>query len=51
MSLQLEINKRLYMDEATREKNAGFATLQQQLLTLIDAVLAHAESELARMAR
>jgi N-formylglutamate amidohydrolase len=51
MSLQLEINKRLYMDEATREKNAGFATLQQQLLTLIDAVLAHTQSELARMAR
>ena len=32
MSLQLEINKRLYMDEATRTKNAGFATLQQHLL-------------------
>ena len=51
MSLQLEINKRLYMDEATRERNASFATLQKQLLTLIDAVLAHAESELARLSR
>jgi N-formylglutamate amidohydrolase len=36
MSLQLEINKRLYMDETTREKNAGFAVLQKNLLTLID---------------
>jgi N-formylglutamate amidohydrolase len=51
MSLQLEINKRLYMDETTRERNAGFAALQKTLLTLIDAVLAHTESELARFAR
>jgi N-formylglutamate deformylase len=27
-SLQVEINRRLYMDEATREPNAGFAPLQ-----------------------
>ena len=39
MSLQLEINKRLYMDEATRTRHAGFATVQRQLATLIDAVL------------
>jgi N-formylglutamate amidohydrolase len=51
MSLQLEINKRLYMDEATRTKNAGFATLQKHLLTLIEAVLDHTRSELARFAR
>ena len=29
-SLQIEINKRLYMDEATLEKTAGFAALQTQ---------------------
>ena len=46
MSLQLEINKRLYMDEATRTKNAGFETLQRQLLALVDAVLEHAQSSL-----
>jgi len=51
MSLQLEINKRLYMDEATREKSAGFAPLQENLLALIDAVLAYTKSELARSAR
>jgi N-formylglutamate amidohydrolase len=38
-SLQLEINKRLYMDETTLQPHDGFATLQQQLLGLVDAVL------------
>jgi N-formylglutamate deformylase len=51
MSVQLEINKRLYMDEATRAKNAGFAPLQRNLLTLVDAVLAYTKGELARAAR
>jgi N-formylglutamate amidohydrolase len=51
MSLQLEINKRLYMDEATRERNAGFAPLQKNLLTLLDAVLEYAKSELSRFGR
>ena len=51
MSLQLEINKRLYMDEATRTKSAGFEPLQRQLATLVDAVLDYATSELAAAAR
>jgi N-formylglutamate amidohydrolase len=34
-SLQIEINRRLYMDERTREKNAGFAKLQADLTRLI----------------
>ncbi|HWL72819.1 MAG TPA: N-formylglutamate amidohydrolase, partial [Burkholderiaceae bacterium] len=34
-SLQVEINKRLYMDEAKRERSAGFAPLQRSLQTLI----------------
>ena len=51
MSLQLEINKRLYMDETTRAKNAVFAALQKNLMALIDTVLAHTEGELARLAR
>jgi N-formylglutamate deformylase len=38
-SLQLEINKRLYMDEATLQPHAGFATLQGQLMQLIDAIV------------
>ena len=42
MSLQLEVNKRLYMDEKTLQKTAGFATLQSDLASLVDAVLAYA---------
>ncbi len=38
-SLQLEINKRLYMDETTREPNAGFEPLKRKLHALIEAVM------------
>lgn len=37
-SLQLEVNKRLYMDEATRERHAGYDRLQADLMVLLDAV-------------
>lgn len=47
-SLQLEINKRLYMNEATRSKHGGFQTLQQNLLALVDAVLGYAAREVRR---
>lgn len=42
-SLQLEINKRLYMDEATRTKSAGFDELRKHLALLIDSVLGYAK--------
>ena len=38
-SLQVEINKRLYMDEAKRERHAGFAQLQRTLQHLIEAIV------------
>jgi N-formylglutamate amidohydrolase len=38
-SLQIEINKRLYMDPATLEPGAGFAPLQRDLMRLIDALI------------
>ena len=38
-SLQLEVNKRLYMDTTTLRKTSGFATLQGHLMQLIDVVL------------
>jgi N-formylglutamate deformylase len=47
-SLQVEINKRLYMNEATRSKHDGFEALQKNLLALVDAVLAYAASEVQR---
>jgi N-formylglutamate deformylase len=37
-SLQIEINKRLYMDEATFAKNNGFGKLQQNLSTLLTEI-------------
>ncbi len=37
-SLQLEVNKRLYMDEASLAKHAGFHTLQGHLMRLLGAV-------------
>ena len=37
-SLQIEVNKRLYMDSATLQPTAGFATLQADLMTLVDAI-------------
>ena len=39
-SLQIEINKRLYMDEATLRKSAGFAVLQKNLSTLLNEIRA-----------
>ncbi len=38
-SLQLEINKRLYMDEKTRQPVAHFGVLQAQLMALLDAIV------------
>lgn len=39
-SLQLEVNKRLYMDPATLRKHEGFDVLQRHLMGLVDAILA-----------
>ncbi|MGH6610982.1 MAG: N-formylglutamate amidohydrolase, partial [Burkholderiaceae bacterium] len=47
-SLQLEINKRLYMDEETRERTAGFAPLQRKLQALIEAIIDYIKAETAR---
>jgi N-formylglutamate amidohydrolase len=37
-SLQVEINRRLYMDESTLERHSGFAGLQADLHQLLDAL-------------
>ena len=44
-SLQIEINKRLYMDEATLQPHAGFEPLQRNLMRLIDAVVDFAAAQ------
>ncbi len=41
-SLQVEVNRRLYMDEATREPNANFAKLQNDLGRMVEAVADYA---------
>jgi N-formylglutamate deformylase len=38
-SIQVEINRKLYMDEATLEPHAGFATLQAHLRQLVQRLL------------
>jgi len=41
-SLQVEVNRRLYMDERTREKTAGFPKLQRDIAALVSKVAAYA---------
>ena len=41
-SLQVEVNRRLYMDEASRERSAGFAELQRNLTRLLEIVAEYA---------
>ena len=48
MSLQLEVNKRLYMDEATRTKSAGFDSVRKHLEALVDALLDYTTLALRR---
>ncbi len=47
-SLQLEINKHLYMNEDTRQRNAGFAPLQRKLQALIEAIIQYIGKESRR---
>ena len=47
-SLQVEINKKLYMDEASRTKHEGFARLQASLARLVEAINDYIGSELRR---
>lgn len=48
-SLQLEINKQLYMNEAKRERNARFAPLQRQLQHLIEAIIDYIGKDVRRV--
>jgi len=48
-SLQVEINRRLYMDERTRAKSAGFDPLKANLDKLLAAVAAYASERCAHV--
>jgi N-formylglutamate amidohydrolase len=50
-SLQIEINRALYMDEASGERSAHFAPLQAQLAQLVAAICRFAEAEAASLQR
>ena len=45
-ALQIEINRRLYMDERTHEKRPGFPTLQAHLTRLVEALAAMPSADL-----
>ena len=45
-SLQIEVNRKLYMDEITREPNANFAKLQGDITVLIKAISGYARQHL-----
>lgn len=47
-SLQVEINKRLYMDEPSRQPHAGFVTLQRDLMALLPQIAAWARQSITR---
>lgn len=49
-SIQLEVNRRLYMNEETLEPHAGFAVVQRDLTALVEAVCAYADSRAGRRA-
>lgn len=45
-SLQIEINRKLYMNEETRERNAGFDALQANITRLIAAIARYAREHM-----
>lgn len=47
-SLQIEINRKLYMDEATRAKSGGFARLQAHITSLIQRLAAVAAESVTK---
>ena len=50
-SLQIEVNRRLYMDEATLEPNDGYAKLERDLESLLSRVAAHVRARVDGSAR
>ena len=50
-SLQIEINRALYMDERTGEKSANFVRLRAQLAELVEAICRFARAEAASLQR
>jgi N-formylglutamate amidohydrolase len=49
-SLQIEVNRRLYMNEDTLERTAGYNRLKRDLDTLVGAIAAYARDQLTAAA-
>ena len=49
-SIQIEINKSLYMDEETGEKNPGYAKLKSDIDALMALMTDHIQSRLVTLA-
>lgn len=49
-SIQIEINKSLYMDEDTNEKNSNYKTLKGDIDKIIHFIATHIESRLIPLA-
>jgi N-formylglutamate amidohydrolase len=47
-AIQLEINRRLYLDEATIERSSGFDSLQRDLTTIVEKLFADGPALLRR---
>jgi N-formylglutamate deformylase len=45
-SLQIEVNRKLYMDENSRERNTGFNKLQGDITTLIKAIASYSRDNM-----
>ncbi len=45
-SLQIEVNRKLYMDEVTREPNGGFEALQTNITKLVAAISSYAREHM-----
>lgn len=45
-SLQVEVNRRLYMDEDSRERSGNFAALKQDITRLIEEIAAYAHERI-----
>ena len=46
LSIMIEVNRRLYMDESTGEKTAGFETLRKDIRDTMAEILAASEEKM-----
>jgi len=49
-SIQIEVNRRLYMNEETLERTDGFAQLKRDIDTLVKAIVGYASDQLLAVA-